>query len=367
MPLMHSGFRKSVVVLIVLGLAGPAAWAEERVIPSNDCMGLWIVPVSYGDDPDQTLHLVLDTGASHSAVDPDSIRRATGRKARAGKKVKLKNGSAGPLALRKITVEVHEMDHLMRVIGAPMDGILGFDTFRGMLLTLDYPKREVRVSRGSLPEPDNETVFRDYGKSRPYLAVPVGDERVAVLVDSGSTGELTLRESDDLHWEFEPVEVRASVRYKGIRLDRAGRLADDLIYGPLTLEKPVTEVVEDGTRLAGFKILRRFVWTFDGKSKRIRMLPDSDTPIHSEPARGHGLALRPIEEGLEVARVFPGMPGEQAGLRIGDVIVAIDGEPVWERGCVSVNDAGAEPTSTWSVDRNGEILDVEITSRVLVP
>ena len=61
------------------------------------------------------------------------------------------------------------------------------------------------------------------------------------------------------------------------------------------------------------------------------------------------------------------MPGEQAGLRIGDVIVAIDGEPVWERGCVSVNDAGAEPTSTWSVDRNGEILDVEITSRVLVP
>jgi len=248
-----------------------------------------------------------------------------------------------------------------------MDGILGFDTFRDLLLTLDYPNREVRVSRGSLPEPDDETVFRDYGKSRPYLAVRVGGERVAVLVDSGSTGELTLRESDALRWEFEPIDVRGSVRYKGIRLDRAGRLADDLTYGPSTLERPVTEVIEDGTRLAGWKILRRFVWTFDAKSKRIRMVPDSEEPIRSDPARGHGLALRPIEAGLEVARVFAGMPGEEAGLQPGDVIVAIDGVPVWERGCVSVNDPDSGTTSTWSLDRHGERLDVELTSRVLVP
>jgi len=61
------------------------------------------------------------------------------------------------------------------------------------------------------------------GRSRPYLALEVGGTRIPVLIDSGSTGRLTLRESDPLRWEVEPVQVAASVRYNEIRIDRAGQ------------------------------------------------------------------------------------------------------------------------------------------------
>ena len=73
-------------VIAAVALGGVLfARAEDKVIPSETCRGLWLVPVSFGDEPEKTLTLVLDTGASHTSVDPDAYQRVTGRRVRAGK------------------------------------------------------------------------------------------------------------------------------------------------------------------------------------------------------------------------------------------------------------------------------------------
>ena len=368
-PRNHPHRVATAITLLAVGLIGPASTRaeEEAVVPSETCRGLWIVPVSYGVDPDQTLRFILDTGAGVTSVDPDSVERLTGRRVRSGKWVRLRDGEAGPLKIRKIKAKVHEMDHLARAMGVPLDGILGFQTFETLLLTLDYANREVRVSKGSLPEIDDETVFRDVGKVRPYLALDVGGTTVAVLVDSGSTSGLTLRASDPLEWAIEPRAVSASVRYTEIRIDKTGRLDEDVAYGPLILERPIVEVIENGTRLSGEDLMRRFVWTFDQRARRIRMIASSDEPIQTGPVRGTGLALRPAEAGFEVVHVFRDSPAAEAEIRQGDVIVAIDGTAVYERGCASFDDSDGGTAVVLSIVRDGEEIDVRVSPRVLVP
>ncbi len=46
------------------------------------------------------------------------------------------------------------------------------------------------------------------------------------------------------------------------------------------------------------------------------------------PQTGIGILFEPVVEGARITLVLPGMPAERAGLRIGDVIMAIDNQPI---------------------------------------
>src|SRR5579862_8363167 len=67
-------------------------------------------------------------------------------------------------------------------------------------------------------------------------------------------------------------------------------------------------------------------WTsFNGRVHRAFLgIGGEPRPLPLFVAREHGLA--PI--GVGVVSVVPGGPAERAGLRVGDVVVAIDGSPV---------------------------------------
>lgn len=97
------------------------------------------------------------------------------------------------------------------------------------------------------------------------------------------------------------------------------------------------------------------------------MVASSDEPIRFDPVLGGGLALRPIDPGFEVYDVFPDSAAEEAGLQAGDVIAAVNGTPVYERGCVSTDDDTDRHDAVWSVIRDGERFDVTVVFRVLVP
>jgi carboxyl-terminal processing protease len=43
---------------------------------------------------------------------------------------------------------------------------------------------------------------------------------------------------------------------------------------------------------------------------------------------GIGLSVSPVKRGLRVVKVFPGSPAREAGIEAGDVIVAVDGDPI---------------------------------------
>jgi hypothetical protein len=363
---VNPGIRNCVAsfaLLWVMLLAGnPPLLAAMKLIPSTMCRGLFVVPATWKDE---TLQLILDTGADGWSLDPDGIERVSGKRLRHGKKVTLRKGELGHLKLKKIKARVHEMDHLALALGTHIDGIVGFNTFDDLLLTLDYKAEEVRVGQGALPQVDGVEVFEDYGKSRPFIALDLGDERVPLLIDSGFAGGIDLNLKDPLTWQTKPSLVEASVRYSEVVLQSAGRLDVNLKVGPLLLERPTVRV-SDGTRLLGVEVLQHMQLTFDKRNQRIRMIPYDQSVVKFEPFRSWGLGFRPRTNGMEITGVFSGTPAQAAGIKVGDLLTAINGVPIHERGCRSINDP--QPLSArLSIVSDGEKKEIELETAILIP
>ncbi len=377
MRCFHHRIGVFVAVVLTVGtlalgglVASPVQAGEWKDLPSETCRGLWIVPLSFGDGDgeEDVLRLILDTGAWNTSVDPDALERVFGKRPRKNRTT-LRRGTIGPLQVNKLKVYVHDMDHLSRALGAEIDGILGHAVFTKMLLQLDYPGERVRISTDRSLRGQNETVLRDIGKTRPFFSLDIGEEQVPVLVDSGYAGGIKLRNADPVDWEVEPRVVSASVRYSEIVLNRQGRSATSYPLGPLDLERPTVALRKNGARLLGAKVLSRFIWTFDKQAREIRIEPSGSEPIAFPPVRSSGYAVKPTDAGFEIFRVEPGSPADEAGRDLGAVSLAIDGTPVYERGCVSAGDFRKEDTEPTELTiRSGrEERKVRLLPQVIVP
>jgi C-terminal processing protease CtpA/Prc len=86
-----------------------------------------------------------------------------------------------------------------------------------------------------------------------------------------------------------------------------------------------------------------------------------------EPVRGIGLMLRPNEEGFEVAEVMPGTPAERVGVLKGDLIFAVDGVPVHERGCQRIYGDDRVDSHVLSLRRGDNSIEISVPVEVLVP
>jgi len=364
-----SGASKALILLFVLLIAAqvPAARANpadaEVVLPSEFCRGMFIVPVTFGEGEGTTLDLLLDTGSSWTILDPKALRGLVAAGSRI-RKASFKSVRIGPHKIGPLQASVLPMKSISLAVGRELDGILGFPAFRDVLLTLDYPAGELRVSRGSLPRPDGREIFRALGK-RPHLEAGIGDRRVKLLLDSGFTGRFEFRRSDFAKWTVVPRPATSHLDVEGVAVLDGGRPEETIRFGPLDFENPV--VILGGDRLAGGQVLRHFVLTFDQKKNRMRMRANHTEPVRMPPLVGAGLGYAPRPEGLEVVAVFPGSAAEAAGLRKGDLVVAIDGVPVHPRGCGDSRSGSAGQRRVFSYIRDDIRAEAEIETEALVP
>ncbi len=75
-----------------------------------------------------------------------------------------------------------------------------------------------------------------------------------------------------------------------------------------------------------------------------------------------GIQARQLERGAEVLEVIPGQPAEEAGLRQGDIILAVDDEEVTQETPLVLLIAAHEPgdTVTLTIERDGRRLEIEV-------
>ncbi len=358
----------TVLVLALLAQFPTPARAEGEpdgglVLPGETCRGMFVVPVTFGADRSESAVLLLDTGASRTYLDPRAFRRVTGKRVNAGKTT-LRGARVGEHGIRPLRVYALPMRRLSLAIGRQIDGILGFPAFKDVLLTLDYGREQVRISGGSLPEPDGREIFDAPGK-RPHLSVRIGDVRRRLRVDSGATGAFELKRSDRVRWSVEPRPVRGAVVVGGFVVLDGGRLQGEVRLGPVLFEDPL--VIRGGSeRLIGWRVLRHFEVTFDQRNARMRLRAVRPGPIRMGPLVGLGLVYDPVPDGLRVVRIFPGSSADAAGMREGDLIVAIDGRPVHPRGCAEPPE-GAGERRDLTIVRAGARTEVRLRTEILVP
>ncbi|WP_420433930.1 hypothetical protein [Hyphobacterium sp.] len=362
---------RCIAAIFIVFLLAPTARAQNESwsVPTEMCRDYFFVPIVVSaqpgrpeDESGRTLWMLYDTGAAATFVDPDSIERVANMRVRDQRRINITNARMGPVSVNRMPARITDLDHLTVGLGREIDGILAVDAFQGFLLTLDYEHGALRLTRGALPRPDNDSVFSTRGPGkRPFLTVDIAGRTRRILIDSGAASAPLAVNRLDRYALTEPARpIGASIRFSHIEYREGGRLDGAARFGPFVLDAPLMEEVPE-TELLGGMIMRHFNWTFDLENERVRIERIiGEGPIMLPPETTHGLALRPEGGALVVQAILPGSLAGEAGLAEGDILTHFDGRPVADRGCQR-SDADDTPLSlTVTRVRDGESVDVVV-------
>jgi hypothetical protein len=341
-----------IIAVIALGaLLGPgfvqaATPVEARRVPVEIASGgrIFLQVRVNGSDP---LWFLLDTGSSRSFLDPGQIKPL-------GLRNMEKEKEKGKIFSRNALVEVaghHLAEHPFTVapvrvpVAHPVAGILGAPFFRQLVVAIDYASSSLVLS-----EP------RSFRYSGSGTAVPLDLSQDVPVIGArltvGSRGPLTarLRVDTGAYW---PLRIeRAFARSKQLlastdgmhRFKAAGTdgAEESFLAGRARLLQIGTYLFHDEVAtfpadssaarpgwdgVLGAALLNRFRVTFDYSRKQMILEPTEMLGVSFDYDLA-GVTVVPDGKGFKVGTVQQGTLGGDAGLKVGDVILAMDEQPV---------------------------------------
>lgn len=228
-----------------------------------------------------------------------------------------------------------------RVEGVELDGLVGYEFFRRFPAKIDYENGRItfyepsgfRYAGSGTPLP-----FRFNGHIPQVDATLDGVPGVFDL-DTGARTSLTLAGP---FWKQHKLDAKYGAKHEVIAgaglggaaralLGRAGslKLGNAEIKAPVTMLSTATAgmFAEEGyAGSIGYGVLRRFDLVLDYPHQQIILEPNAAAGGPDVYDRA-GLWIERADKGFELVEVVPGGPGAQAGLKKGDVVVAVDGLP----------------------------------------
>jgi hypothetical protein len=311
----------------------------------------WIlVPVRVnGSEP---IHLILDTGMPmYGAVlfdGPEAKALGLG-------------GAAASAEAPTTTLELpglrltNETVAVMPPPGKPgtrlpaADGIIGLSLFDPFAVGIDYDAMTITLTEAdAFSPPAGLAPIPFSGEPDPMVEIECAVEQadgsvtpVVLVVDTGAShaASLNVEPGSALALPQKTIEVSLGQTYAGERLGRVGRvrsvrigdtvLRDVVASFPSSPREGMGAVERDGN--LGNGLLRRFNVTFDFARSRMFLEPNSrfGDPFEYDMS---GMQFVMTEAGpLEVTRVIPGSPADEAGIAAGDTILAVDGAPAGDQ------------------------------------
>jgi hypothetical protein len=350
--------------------------SHDKLIPAIIVRDYFIVPVALDGREDRVLWMLYDTGASITVIDGESLQAVSDWKPSQGNSVNLVSATCGPAKISHLSARVRDLDHISDALGYPIDGILGYSTFTGTLLTLDYPAGEMRVRKGELPKPDGRTIFPLTRKERrrPFIEMELGGREEEVLIDSGSGSGFVLEDRRGRKFLGTPVALSMMMGINGPRAEKTGRLDGEAELFGRSFVMPAVRLTE-GTELLGTQVLRHFCLTFDIENRRVQVLGALDEagqampPIRPSSLWTSGVLKSATATGHQIRGLLPDSPGAKAGLQKGDMVIEVNGVPYPERGgepIIAFRD-GERRWINMVVDRAGERLSIELERAEYIP
>ncbi|MCK0069571.1 PDZ domain-containing protein [Kordiimonas laminariae] len=333
--------RHIILLLVAFSLSLPHASAQSPLkspikLPIIQCGIYFVLPLSIRSkttNTTATLNMLLDTGAYESFLDPDAFERITGKNVKSRTYTKISKSSIGAFKIGRRYVHLTEFDSIELVMGTRIDGILGFSVFENTMLTLDYTKGEIFVSRGHISAPNGIDIFSTSGPDdRPWLNTRLGDKKLKLLMDTAAGEMLVLSSLKNVDTHTLAVPATVSQGVNGTDISLSTRAKANLTFGKHTINEPIVSVIP-GENIFSAQLMKNYRLTFDTKNKRVQITnPLGITPEMPSQQRS-GALIAPVDGKLRILEVSPSSPAAVAGLQAGDTIESIDGKKPERRGC----------------------------------
>jgi len=357
-------------------------------IPAQFVSGLVLLPVSINQGEPSLF--VLDSTAPASSIDPN----------RAAQLGLADAPAAGPLRGAVLTLpgivwqppalNVASRDALGSQIGKAYQGTLGLDFLGRVVVQIDYARRTVQIfDPKSYTPPPKKGLIQSFpwNGGAPYIPCKFSvhgehDSTASFLLDSVQPAGIVFRN------QYVSSHQREFEHLKTIQTTYAGESGEDpatigrlnafgLEKAPLpnllaVLPRSAIEAGADSSSagLIGGGFLRRFILTFDAPSQQIIFVPNIEFVDRDDIAMS-GLTI--LARGsnfktFEVAFVSPGSPAAQAGVHVGDVIEAVNGEPAADLSLEQVQNLFRQLGEKYKVllSRGGKTVNVALEMRRLI-
>lgn len=157
-----------------------------------------------------------------------------------------------------------------------ISGILGFQAFSGMLVTIDMPHKRFRLTRGELPAADGKTILAlDRRRPIPSIEIDINGQKLLADIDTGNiVGDgLNLPASiiASLTLSAPPVVAGTGRTVNSSFELKRGMLKGTISLGALTLVDPPVFYSEGIERTnIGMGVMKDLVITFDTVNGRVK-------------------------------------------------------------------------------------------------
>lgn len=324
--------------------------------------------ISVGVNGSEPMPFVLDTGApiavlmrseKASALDLDIVGKAAVGGAGEGEASMVDLAANVTFQLQDITITGSTMAIGVGEGKLPQmgwEGVIGRPLFKNLVVDLDFANEVMRLY------PPDKFRYKGTGSEIPITIAPGSgfafvesevsiDGKKAVpatlAIDTGAGHALSL--SVDAHDELDaPEKTVSSILHwgaNGVIRGRTGRISSlkvgDFVMRDVVASFPNPEGTHalasmgafgDITRhgILGAKVLKRFRVIFDYTNARMILEPTKglDAPFASNNSGLRPWPWAPGDAFVKVADIVASSPAEEAGLEVGDRIIAIDGRSV---------------------------------------
>lgn len=311
--------------------------------------GVVIVQARVNQYPD-TLNFILDTGSGGISLDSSTVvalsiptvpSERTIRGIAGIRKVNfLYNATLHlpGLSLDSLNFHVNDYDILSSVYGVKIDGIIGYSFFSRYIVHFDYDNLLLSVySQGDFKYKRGGYVLKPLLTSIPVMQADFRDARKfnsRFYFDSGAG--LCFLISDDFNRDSAVLNPRkkpllTQAEGLGGKMEMRLTTVKEVKIGPYRFRNVPTYIFEDLYNitaypylagLVGNDLLRRFNVTLNYAKREIHLIPNSHYRSPFDYAYT-GLGIYIVEGRIQVEDVVPGSPGEEAGFKVGDVLISV--------------------------------------------
>lgn len=295
--------------------------------------------------------IMLDSGAGMSVIDKAYAQRI-GLRSEGEMTVQGQVGAqqagiatgvtieAGGVRLNNAALLILDLSEVASRVGRPLPFILGRDVFQSSVVELDFQKRIIAFRNPASFSPPKGAVRlsleKSHGGTRVIPASVNGLPQVNATLDLGNGGSLIVSQP---YWTSQKLleNVRSSELIGGgvggQKARKVATLRSVTIGGttfrdiPASFNASPADLPPEGINI-GIDLLSRFRLAVDYGHDVIYLTP---VPIAlTQPLRKErsGLRFELAGDRLRVISLSPGGPAARAGFKVGDEIIAVDGEKV---------------------------------------